>query len=61
MVLVSGINFVKIITKKGSGAVKFEIFRYIIFVLIALSLVIISSFFEAYISTNFLYLLKKYL
>ena len=61
MVLVSGINFVKIITKKGAGAVKFEIFRYIIFVLIALSLVIISSFFEAYISTNFLYLLKKYL
>lgn len=61
MVLVSGINFIKLITKKGTGAVKFEVFRYIIFVLIALSLTIISSFFEAYISTNFLYLLKKYL
>lgn len=61
MVLVSGINFVKIITRKGAGAVKFEVFRYIVFVLIALSLVVISSFFEAYISTNFLYLLKKYL
>lgn len=61
MVLVSGINFVKIITRKGAGSVKFEVFRYIVFVLIALSLVVISSFFEAYISTNFLYLLKKYL
>ena len=61
IVLVSGINFIKLVTKKGTGAVKFEVFRYIIFVLIALSLTIISSFFEAYISTNFLYLLKKYL
>lgn len=61
MVLVSGINFVKLIVKKSTGAVKFEVLRYVIFVLIALSLTIFASFFEAYISANFLYLLKKYL
>lgn len=61
IILIAGINFIRGIAGKGENTVKFEIFRYLIFVMIALSLSVFSSFYEAYISTNFLYLLKKYL
>lgn len=61
IILIAGINFTRGIVGKGKNTVKFEIFRYLIFAMIALSLSVFSSFYEAYISTSFLYLLKKYL
>lgn len=61
IVLVSGTNLMKSIFGKEKRDFKFEIVRYIIFVAIALMIVIISSLFEAYISTNLVYFFKKYL
>ena len=61
VVLVAGVNFVKSFFANKKMNIRFEIFKYLIFVLIASSIVIMSSLFEAYVSTNFLYLFKKYL
>lgn len=61
IVIVSGNNLAKIMIANEKKNIKFEIIRYIIFLLLAFVIVIISSLFEAYISTNFLYFLKKYL
>ncbi len=60
IVLVAGVNFVKNTLKKESD-IKFEIIKYLFFVLIAILIVIISSLLEAYVSTFFLNLFKKYL
>jgi len=59
IVLVSGVLFTKAFFERKN--LKFEVFRYMIFALIGLILIIVSSLCEAYISINFLYLLKKYL
>lgn len=59
IVLVSGVLFTKAFFEKRN--LKFEVFRYMFFALIGLILIIVSSLCEAYISMNFLYLLKKYL
>lgn len=59
IVLVSGVLFTKAFFEKRN--LKFEVFRYMFFALIGLVLIIVSSLCEAYISINFLYLLKKYL
>ena len=61
VVLVAGVNFVKSFFANKKVNIRFEIFKYLIFVLIASLIVIMSSLFEAYVSTNFLYLFKKYL
>lgn len=61
IILVSGNNLMKALFRKEKENVKFEIVRYIIFLIIALFIVIISSIWEAYISTNFMYFFKKYL
>lgn len=61
VVLVAGVNFVRSFFANGRTNVRFEVFKYFIFVLFGLLLVIMSSLFEAYVSTNFLYLFKKYL
>lgn len=59
IVLVSGVLFTKAFFEKRN--LKFEVFRYMFFALIGLILIIVSSLCEAYISINFLYLLKKYI
>lgn len=59
IVLVSGVLFTKSIFENKN--LKLEVFRYIIFSLIGLLFILMSSLCEAYISINFLYLLKKYL
>ncbi|MGN1330869.1 MAG: stage II sporulation protein M [Clostridia bacterium] len=59
IVLVSGVLFTKSIFENKN--LKLEVFRYIIFSLIGLICIFMSSLCEAYISINFLYLLKKYL
>ncbi len=59
IVLVSGVLFTKAFFERRN--LKFEVFRYMFFALIGLILIIVSSLCEAYISINFLYLLKKYL
>lgn len=59
LVLVSGVLFTKAFF--GRRNLKFEVIRYIFFALIGLILIIVSSLCEAYISMNFLYILKKYL
>ena len=61
IILVSGNNLMKALFRKEKENVKFEIVRYIIFFIIALFIAIISSIWEAYISTNFMYFFKKYL
>lgn len=61
IVIVSGSNLAKVMMAREKKDVKFEIIRYLIFLLLAFVIAIISSLFEAYISTNFLYFLKKYL
>ena len=59
IVLVSGVLFTKAFFERRN--LKFEVFRYMFFALIGLILIIVSSLCEAYISINFLYLLKKYI
>lgn len=59
LVLVSGVLFTRSVFEKKN--LKLEIFRYLIFVLMGLLFVFLSSLCEAYISINFLYILKKYL
>ena len=59
IVLVSGVLFTKAFFEGRN--LKFEVFRYMFFALIGLILIIVSSLCEAYISINFLYLLKKYI
>lgn len=61
VVLVSGTNFIKAITSQDRKNIKFEIFRYLVFLAISLVVVLISSIFEVHISTFFLKLFKKYL
>ena len=59
IVLVSGVLFTKAFFERRN--LKSEVFRYMFFALIGLILIIVSSLCEAYISINFLYLLKKYI
>ena len=59
IVLVSGVLFTKSVFENKN--LKLEVFRYIIFSLIGLIFIVMSSLCEAYVSINFLYLLKKYL
>ena len=61
IVLVSGTNFIKAIIQKNKNNVKFEIFKYLIFIAIALVLLIVAVIFETYVSKKFLYIMKKYL
>lgn len=60
VILVAGSSFIRSILGKDNN-VKFEITKYVVFLMIALCIVILSSVWEAYISTNFMYFLKKYL
>lgn len=61
IVLVSGINFVKILLRREKINIRFEIMKFLIFTLIGSILVVISILFEAFISTSILNLFKKYL
>ncbi len=61
LVLVSGTNFIKAIIEQEKRDVKFEIFRYLVFLVISLIIVFIASIFEVHISSFFLSLFKKYL
>lgn len=61
LVFVAGNNFVKAIIQQDRKNIRFEIVRYVVFLLIGFVLVLIASFFEVHISTLFLDLFKKYL
>lgn len=59
IVLVSGVLFTKTFFERKN--LKIEVLRYLIFSSMGLIIIIAASFCEAYVSMNFLYLLKKYL
>lgn len=61
LVLVAGSNFIKSIIEQDRKNIRFEIVRYVVFLLIGIVLVLIASIFEVHISTFFLDLFKKYL
>lgn len=61
LVLVAGNNFVKSMIEQDRRNIKFEIVRYLVFLLIGAALVLTASVFEVHISTFFLDLFKKYL
>ncbi|MBR3152431.1 MAG: stage II sporulation protein M [Clostridia bacterium] len=56
---VSGINFCKCIISKRRDNFKFEIIKYIFFLIIAVCLAIIASLAEGYISVNLIKIFKK--
>lgn len=61
LVFVAGSNFVKSIIEQDRKNIRFEIVRYVVFLVIGVVLVLIASIFEVYISTFFLDLFRKYL
>lgn len=61
LVLVAGTNLIKAMINKDTKNIKFELFRYIIFLIIGFVIIFISSIFEVYVSAVFLSLFKKYL
>lgn len=61
LVFTEGNNLVKTMIDKDRNNIKFNIFRYIIFVVIALIMVVLSTVYETYISKALLDIFKKYL
>lgn len=61
LVLVAGTNLVKAMIDKDRKNIKFELLRYIIFLIIGFAIIFVSSIFEVHISSIFLSLFKKYL
>lgn len=61
LVLVAGINFVKLMLRRDKINLKHEIIKFLIFVLLGCALITISSLVQAYVFANCLNLLKKYL
>ena len=61
IVVVTGSNFMKSIWKERQNSLKFELCRFIIFLIIAYVICFLSILIKTYISTNLLYLFKKYL
>lgn len=61
LVLVAGTNLVKAMIDKDRKNVRFELFRYIVFLAIGFVIILVASIFEVHISTIFLSFFKKYL
>ena len=61
LVLVAGTNLVKAMIDKDRKNIKFELLRYIIFLIVGFAIIFVSSIFEVHISSIFLSLFKKYL
>lgn len=57
--LVTGLNFIKSIVKKEKLNLKFEILRFIIFILISALIAVISVLIQVFISLSLINLLKK--
>ncbi len=61
LILVEGINLVKLMLRRDKINLKYEIIKFLIFLLLGCVLITISSFVQAYVFANCLNLLKKYL
>lgn len=61
LVLVSGTSLVKAMVDQDRRNIKFEVFRYLIFLCIGIIFILVSSIFEVHVSSFFLSLFKKYL